>query len=101
MTEAMRPEPCQVGSKTEHPCPRPAVMEVRGIFFCEPCARRQEAYFAIGELTRGKQGLGGGPLAEALSGLRRERAGGTSSRPGATGARQKRPGRGAVRSGSA
>lgn len=67
---------CQVGSETEYPCPHPAVVEIRGILFCEPCARRQEAYFAIGELTRGKQGPHGRPLAEALNGLRRERAGG-------------------------
>ena len=40
--------PCQVRSKTEHPCPNEAVMEIWGIPFCEPCAREQEAYFAIG-----------------------------------------------------
>jgi hypothetical protein len=27
------------------------VVEVRGVPFCEPCAREQEAYFAIGEIT--------------------------------------------------
>ncbi len=43
--------PCQVRSKTEHPCPHQAVMEIWGIPFCESCAREQEAYFAIGELT--------------------------------------------------
>jgi hypothetical protein len=41
--------PCQVRSKTEHPCPHQAVMEIRGIPFCERCAREQEAYFAIGK----------------------------------------------------
>jgi hypothetical protein len=40
--------PCQVGSKTEHPCPHQAVTEIWGVPFCEPCAREQEAYFAIG-----------------------------------------------------
>jgi hypothetical protein len=40
--------PCQVRSKTEHPCPNEAVMEIWGIPFCEACAREQEAYFAIG-----------------------------------------------------
>jgi hypothetical protein len=44
--------PCQVRSKTEHPCPHRAVMEIRGIPFCEACARQQEVYFAIGELTQ-------------------------------------------------
>ena len=38
-------------SKTEHPCPHQAVVEIRGIPFCEGCAREQEAYFAIGELN--------------------------------------------------
>ena len=80
MIEAMtKPGSCQVGSKTEHPCLHLAVVEIRGILFCEPCAREQEAYFAIGELTRGKQGLLGKPLAEALNGLRRERTGGISA----------------------
>jgi hypothetical protein len=40
---------CQVRSKTEHPCPHQAVMEIWGIPFCERCAREQEAYFAIGK----------------------------------------------------
>ena len=41
----------QVGSRTDRSCPRQAVVEIRGIPFCERCAREQEAYFAIGELT--------------------------------------------------
>jgi hypothetical protein len=49
--------PCQVGSKTEHPCPHQAVMEIWGIPFCEACAREQEAYLAIGRLTMRAQGL--------------------------------------------
>ena len=48
---------CQVGSKTEHPCPHQAVMEIWGIPFCEACAREQEAYLAIGKLTMRAQGL--------------------------------------------
>jgi hypothetical protein len=44
-----------------------------GIAFCGPCAREQEAYFAIGELT---QSLCSKPLAEALERMRRERASG-------------------------
>ena len=52
MTKAMTEMgPCQVRSGTDRPCPRPAVVKIRGIPFCEPCAREQEAYFAIGELT--------------------------------------------------
>jgi hypothetical protein len=43
--------PCQVGSKTDRPCPRLAVIEICGVSFCEQCAREQEAYFAIGEMS--------------------------------------------------
>jgi hypothetical protein len=43
--------PCQVRSKTEHPCPHQAVMVYWGIPFCEECASEQEAYFAIGNLA--------------------------------------------------
>ncbi len=43
--------PCQVGSKTDRPCPRLAVVEICGVSFCEQCAREQEAYFAIGEMS--------------------------------------------------
>jgi hypothetical protein len=48
--------PCQVRSKTEHPCSHQAVMEILGIPFCEACAREQEAYFDIGKLTMRPQG---------------------------------------------
>jgi hypothetical protein len=44
--------PCQVRIYTEIPCPRSAEVEILGVAFCEPCARQQEAYFAIGEITR-------------------------------------------------
>ncbi len=44
---------CQVRSTTDRPCPRPAMLEIWGVPFCEQCAREQEAYFAIGELTQG------------------------------------------------
>ncbi len=58
---------------TKSPCPRRAVAEIRGVAFCGPCAREQEAYFAIGELVarEGERGLRGKPLAEALKRLRR------------------------------
>ena len=42
---------CQVGSRTEHPCARLAVVEIRGVPFCKRCAREQETYFAIGEMS--------------------------------------------------
>ena len=42
---------CQVRSNTDRPCPRPSTVEMWGIPFCEPCARKQRAYFAIGEVT--------------------------------------------------
>lgn len=44
--------PCQVRKETNHPCPRPAAVEIWGVPFCEQHAREQEAYFAIGELTQ-------------------------------------------------
>ncbi len=76
LTEAAVQASCQVRSMTESPCPRRAVVEVRGVAFCGPCAREQEAYFAIGELVarEGERGLPGKPLAEALGRLRRESA---------------------------
>jgi hypothetical protein len=78
LTEATMPVPCQVRSKTKSPCPRRAVVEIWGVAFCGPCARKQEAYFAIGELTQEEmQGLRSKPLAEALARMRRERADGT------------------------
>ena len=78
MTGSPTPAPCQVRSKTQSPCSRPAAAEIRGVAFCGPCAREQEAYFAIGELlARGEErGLRGKPLAEALERARRESAGG-------------------------
>src|SRR5918998_6439788 len=72
------PAPCQVRSRAESPCPRRAFVEVRGVAFCGPCAREQEAYFAIGEIVarEGWQGLRGARLADALKRVRREGAGG-------------------------
>jgi hypothetical protein len=66
--------PCQVRSETDRPCPRSAAVKIRGVPFCERCAREQEAYFAIGELTQAQEtravreqqnlrGLCNGPLA--------------------------------------
>ena len=44
-------EQCKVRSGTDNPCLRLAVVKVSGVPFCEPCAREQEVYFAIGEIT--------------------------------------------------
>jgi predicted Fe-S protein YdhL (DUF1289 family) len=69
---------CQVRSRTESPCLKPAEVEIRGIPFCKPCAREQEAYFAIGELTHEDgRGLSNKTLAEVLERKRRERTGST------------------------
>ena len=65
-------------SATESPCPRSAEVEILGVAFCRPCARQQEAYFAIGELTQQEdeaQGFRSKPLAEALEMMRRDRTG--------------------------
>jgi len=78
LIETTVPAPCQVRSMTESPCPRRAVVEIRGVAFCGPCAREQEAYFAIGELVAREEarGLRGTPLAEALRRVRQGRSGG-------------------------
>jgi hypothetical protein len=77
LTEALtKQEPCQVRSRTESPCPRRAEVEILGVAFCGPCARKQQVYFAIGELTQGeKEGLRSEILAEALKRIWRGRAG--------------------------
>ena len=77
LTGATMPAACQMRSKTENPCPRRAAVEIRGVPFCGPCAREQEAYFAIGELVaRGEaRGPRGRALAEALGRVRRGSAG--------------------------
>ena len=68
--------PCQVRIKTESPCPRSAEVEILGVAFCGPCARQQEAYFAIGELTHEDgRNLRSKPLAEVLERKRQEREG--------------------------
>ena len=69
------PAPCQVRSKTESPCPHPAVVEMRGVAFCGPCAREQEAYFAIGEIVAREEAWA--PGGRALKRLRRERGAGS------------------------
>jgi hypothetical protein len=74
-----KPRPCQVRINAESPCPRRAEVEILGVAFCRPCAREQEAYFALGHLTQQKEarGLSSGPLVEALERMRRDRTGST------------------------
>ncbi|MDQ4063930.1 MAG: hypothetical protein M3122_08620 [Actinomycetota bacterium] len=43
---------CGVRSGTDSPCLRPAALKIGGVPFCKRCAREQEAYFAVGELTQ-------------------------------------------------
>jgi hypothetical protein len=51
-------------------------VEILGVAFCGPCARQQEVYFAIGELTHEEaQDLRSKPLGEVLERNRREREG--------------------------
>ncbi len=73
-------EQCQVGRETERPCPNPAAVEIRGVPFCACCAREQEAYFTVGEITqeladdrtRRAHSSFDEPLAEALDLMRWE-----------------------------
>jgi hypothetical protein len=74
LAEGRKPAPCQVRNKTGNPCPRRAEVEILGVAFCGPCAREQEAYFAIGELMDEEtQDFRGEALAEALERMRRVR----------------------------
>jgi len=83
--QTTKPVPCQVRINTENPCLHQAVVELRGIPFCKSCAREQEAYFAIGELTWDAQDpsseLLGKTLGETLDGIRRQRADGLEDSP--------------------
>jgi hypothetical protein len=83
LTQATKLGTCQVRSRTESPCPHRAVVEIQGIPFCEACAREQEAYFAIGELTQETQDLRSEPLGktlgETLDGMRRQRMDGLAA----------------------
>jgi hypothetical protein len=68
--------PCQVRIHTESPCSRIAEVEILGVAFCGPCARQQEVYFSIGELTHEDgRNLRIKPLAEVLERKRQEREG--------------------------
>ncbi len=66
-------------SETESPCLHRAAWEIRGIPFCEACAREQEVYFAIGELTQEPRELRSEPLGQKLGGMRRKLADGLAA----------------------
>ncbi len=97
MSKAPIPVACQVRSKTASPCPRRAELEVLGVAFCGPCARKQEEYFAIGELTQEEtDDPCGRALTEALKRMRRGGAGriegmATESHHGLSGVRETEP----------
>lgn len=65
------PGTCQVRSGADNPCISLAVVNVFGVPFCEKCAREQEAYFAIGEMTQSREP----EFVEELKRLRRGRTG--------------------------
>lgn len=77
MTEATTKTlgPCQVRSKTEHPCDHQAVVRIQGVPFCEACALEQEAYFALGEPAGEARSFGDeSPVGAKRIGLQREAA---------------------------
>lgn len=67
---------CQVRAGTDFPCGRPAVAEVLGVPFCGRCAREQEDYFVVGELTQVPRGrrVGTTSLGHDDTGMRRPSA---------------------------
>ena len=73
-----KPGLCQMRSKAESPCLHRAAVNIQGVPLCAGCAREQEAYFAVGELTQGTRSPSSGPpgktLDKALDRMRRRRA---------------------------
>ncbi len=76
MTELITKElgRCQVRSGTARPCLRLAAVEIRGVPFCEACAREQETYFAIGEFTEAEESAAGESLAAVMDLMRKIRS---------------------------
>ncbi len=66
---------CQVRSGAARPCDRPATAKLQGMPFCERCAREQETYFAIGELTEAGGRAGVESLAVAIDLIKKVKAG--------------------------
>jgi hypothetical protein len=81
LPEAMsKPGLCQVRINTQSPCPRRAEVEILGVAFCGPCARKQEAYSTIGELTHeDERELHSKTLAEVLERKRQRHTGSKES----------------------
>jgi hypothetical protein len=78
---------CQVRSQTDLPCGRPAAATVLRVLLCQRCAREQEGYFAVDELTRvprGREPRGAAATRAAWTRLSRA-AGGRRLRERATG----------------
>ena len=73
MSELIKSVPCQVRSETDNSCGRPASVKIRGVPFCVPCAREQEAYFTIGELTEGSRRFNESALIGKLDQMQRIR----------------------------
>lgn len=73
---------CWVRSETDHPCNRPAVVDIMGVPFCGPHAHEQEEYFEVGQLAQAQglvadwerwaRNLGNEPLVEALELMQQE-----------------------------
>jgi hypothetical protein len=71
-----------VRSEADHPCDRPAVVEIMGIPFCGPPAHEQGVRFAVDQLAqvqglvagwqRQARDLGNEPLVEGLELMQRE-----------------------------
>ncbi len=74
-TTTTEPGSCQARSGAKHPCRRPAAVKIWGVPFCEPCAREQEAYFAIGALTEEPWRLRDERLVGMLSRMRQTKLG--------------------------
>ncbi len=72
---------CQVRSGTDRPCTRSAAVKIWGVSFCEPCAREQEAYFAVGELTETSRCLHDDSLVQMLNRTQSIRRGGIPLHP--------------------
>ncbi len=85
---------CQVRSGTDRPCTRSAAVKIWGVSFCEPCAREQEAYFAVGELTETSRCLHNDSLVEMLNRTQSIRRGGIPLHPSPMWGSTKRPLRG-------
>jgi hypothetical protein len=85
---------CQVRSGTDRPCTRSAAVKIGGVPFCEPCARQQEAYFAVGELTETSRCLHNDSLVQMMNLTRSIRRGGIPLHPSPMWGSTKRPLRG-------